>query len=107
MLVQFPQVMWCWWPVVLHGCSPPPIGVCNHWWPLFCLQIDRGECNRAFDPPGSESSDDRLALAAPTVKLYMMDPDMNDSDVSTGNVDISRSVSETSNYTESREIMSG
>ena len=85
----------------------PPPGACSHWWPLFSLQIDRGECNRAFDPPGSESSDDRLALAAPTVKLYMMDPDMNDSDVSTGNVDISRSVSDPSNYTESREDMSG
>ena len=41
------------------------------------------------------------------MKLYMMDPDMNDSDVSTGNVDISRSVSDPSNYTESREDMSG
>ena len=85
----------------------PPPGECSCLWPLFCLQISRGECNRAFDSPGSESSDERLALSAPTVKLYMMDPDMNDSDVSTGNVDISRSVSDPSNYTESREVMSG
>ena len=87
--------------------SFPPPGACSHWCPLFPLQIDRGGCNRAFVPPGSESSDDRLALAAPTVKLYMMDPDRIGSDVSTGNVDISRSVSEPSNYIESRDIMRG
>ena len=25
MLVQFSQVMWCWSPVELHGCSAPPL----------------------------------------------------------------------------------
>ena len=80
----------------------PPPGECSCLWPLFCLQISRGECIRAFDSPGSESSDERLALSAPTVKLYMMDPGMNDM-----NEDISRSVSDPSNYTESREVMSG
>ena len=72
----------------------PPLGECKGLWPLLCLQISRRKCNRAFYSLGGEFSDGKLGLSVPLLELYMMDPDMNDSDVSTGNVDISRSVSD-------------